>query len=81
MQFTTEDGVTYQVRAATPTTQEIRESPDFFAIGPLDQHNTFRPFTFSESPTMDKPCVFNFQPDEEGTIMTITTAPVVHIQF
>lgn len=81
MKFATESGTTFEVRNTPFNTQEIRESPDFLAIGPLPVENTFRPFTFTKSPTIGEPCEVSFGKDADEIETYWTTDPVVHIQF
>jgi hypothetical protein len=86
MIFTTESGTTFEVRNTPFMTQEIRESPDFLAIGPLPEDNTFRPFSFEQAPHIGKECVIAFPEDPNATsnkwtTNRWTTDPVVHITF
>jgi hypothetical protein len=81
MIFTTESGTTFEVRNTPFMTQEIRESPDFLAIGPLPVENTFRPFTFTKAPHIGKSVEVSFGIDADNIETFWTTDPVIHITF
>ena len=73
---------TFEVSLDFRGINSIRQTTDFHAVGPLPMTETFLPITFIESPTMGKPCVFAYDKvDDADTEVTITTDPIIHIQF
>lgn len=81
MILSTESGITYEVRQTPLGSNEIRQTPDFFGIGPLSSEETFLPATFIELPAIGKPCTYSLGTDNEGTEHTVTTDPIIHIAF